>query len=714
MERGEQEPARLASRIDAVAVFSSGAVVTRLAMLSSRADRVRIDGLPLSLDDGSLRVSIEGAPVTAVDVALTVDLPMADPSLPPHEPQELRTARRESLRLRAAVALRDEDASKLQELGLSERPSGPRGQAPPPTPTAARLAMLDFKRGELERIASERERLAEELRRAELHLEQLQSRREQASSARQSRANELRKAAVVSLRWHGDPPAEGARLRVSYRVPGARWAPTYLIRFDAAMASAVIQVRAVLQQRTGEDWDDARLSVSTADAMAWHDLPELASQRIGRSRGEATRLGWRPPPTGAEALYADFDAALARLAPTPPVASDDQEASAVMVSERAIAFGGKAAPPRKSKRDRSRGGSAKVASKPTAPAVSDEMESAPPAPAGVQRRFRTQPDAMLGELRVGSASEAYGDEDGSGADDAATEPVHVALLDYGALRIAAPGAPLRGQLRPVDQEERLLSIALRAQVSLHAELHAALRDASGRAHEVASLPMPPRVQAASTPQLAYRWDADTPATVPSDGGWHAVPLGEREIPCALTHVTVPRLTQDVFRVAELANPFDAALLAGPAEVYAADRYLMTVDVPSTIPGAALCLGLGIEPGVAVARNASVSEASAGLIGGSLVISHRISTSVANKLQGEISVEVRERIPVPAAGVDDCKIKLGVVTPAWEDWRPAEHPFDGGRRWRVRVSPGATRELVAEYTITIPAKYEIVGGNRREA
>src|SRR5262245_45341781 len=122
MDRAEQGPSRLASRVDSVAVFASGAVVTRLAVLTTRVDRVRLDGLPLSLDDGSLRVAVEGAPASAVDAALTVDLPTADPALPPHESDELRAARRSARHAQAALALRDEGLAQLQELGLSARP----------------------------------------------------------------------------------------------------------------------------------------------------------------------------------------------------------------------------------------------------------------------------------------------------------------------------------------------------------------------------------------------------------------------------------------------------------------------------------------------------------------------------------------------------------------------------------------------------------------
>ena len=102
-----------------------------------------------------------------------------------------------------------------------------------------------------------------------------------------------------------------------------------------------------------------------------------------------------------------------------------------------------------------------------------------------------------------------------------------------------------------------------------------------------------------------------------------------------------------------------------------------------------------------------------MLGGSLALTHRIAITIANKLRAPVSIEVRERLPVPTPGVDDCKIKVVQVTPAWEDYRQEERHLDGGHRWRVQLPAGASQDLAAVYTVTIPSKSEIAGGNRRE-
>ncbi len=89
----------------------------------------------------------------------------------------------------------------------------------------------------------------------------------------------------------------------------------------------------------------------------------------------------------------------------------------------------------------------------------------------------------------------------------------------------------------------------------------------------------------------------------------------------------------------------------------------------------------------------------------------------NNLPRSVAVEIRERIP--AAGPEDpnVKVSVGKVEPAWERYEPPVEPnvpvLQGGHRWRLRIESATSQSLTASYTIKIPSKYELVGGNRRE-
>jgi hypothetical protein len=65
--------------------------------------------------------------------------------------------------------------------------------------------------------------------------------------------------------------------------------------------------------------------------------------------------------------------------------------------------------------------------------------------------------------------------------------------------------------------------------------------------------------------------------------------------------------------------------------------------------------------------------------------------------------------------DEKGIQLQVleVTPPWDPLTQVRRPIEGGHRWCVEIQPGVKQELKVRYQVSIAAKNQLVGGNRRE-
>lgn len=72
-----------------------------------------------------------------------------------------------------------------------------------------------------------------------------------------------------------------AQLRLSYMANGARWRPTYEIQYDPSIGKANVFFAGLVQQTTGEDWNDAKLILSTAIPSRSMPYPPLPAWRIG-------------------------------------------------------------------------------------------------------------------------------------------------------------------------------------------------------------------------------------------------------------------------------------------------------------------------------------------------------------------------------------------------------------------------------------------------
>jgi hypothetical protein len=768
------DPVDLISQVRAVTVYRRGAMITRAAELVRETDgfptRLQLVGLPLSLDDSSVRVEVEAldviggagqAPI-AGDLRVTLSVPGQDSELAPPSNDMLDQATLELALIRSTLEQLVRAEARLTKLQPIARGRPEEGKPPATSPTAARLELLSFRRERAEqlgeRIRAERDRE----RKARERLAHLREQQRLASTQRNTRTYELRKAAILELdRCVGPGLADKLRINLHYFVPGARWAPAYTVRLDGSMRSASLELRALVGQSTGEDWRGVALTLSTATPQQWTELPKLESQRIGRKQPPPAKTGWRPPPVGADELYADFDRGLGQPLASPepsPVDLVEQPAATPKVTEferllreEAEARAREEAVRMQVYEEQARRQSmhpgppmpppAGGAVPPGMPMPMMESEMMPQAMAPEMKRSRgSVVGAIVGGVvggavgAVGAVASAFG----GSADEGPTrsrsmspgsfddfkpheqlelaEPELIAgreLLDYGRLRLYDASHSQRGSLRRITtrvlyQQLSVESFAIDLAIE---QIDNALSVA--RSLERESAPERHRWPT-SEGGFDYAYVADAPSDLASDGQFHSLVIDLREAEATPRYIAIPRETQDVFRIVALRNPLAAPLLPGPADVYVAGKFALTSDVELTPIAGRIELGLGVEQAIKIARNVSFSEDSSGMFKRHLELRHGIAIEIANHLGSAATVEVRERIPIAAeAQADDIEVEIKKVEPSWEDYEPDDPPLEGGRRWIVEVPANQKRELEACWVVTIPSNHELVGGNRRE-
>jgi hypothetical protein len=705
--------------IDRVTVFRGGARVFRRVTVEVEADGVvRVPNLPLALQDGTLRATVhgDGAPA-ASQVRIGLEVPAKAEARPVSE-VALREARTAMRLLNVEADRVFEVMEALSRVSTPDRAKGRRSEQPM-SPTEARLQLLAFRREHLAELRTRHRELQRQQLEAGERVEALEAALALASDARTPRPSELRKTAVIRLqgaagRWD---------LELSYLVPGARWTPSYALWFAADYRSARLVMRASVAQRSGEDWSAARLSVSTALATRWSELPELPSRRIGRHQPVPPRAGWRPLPDDADALYADYDRAKERL---PRKTLGEQ---VVLMSGGAV--GGASAPvmtgplddepeppppppkPRK-KRSKPRYDGLGMGAAPPPPSAAP-MPARAAMPAAQMQRSRSVVGAF-GDA-AGAAMSALSADKPKGLQSLDAPPPTPQLaapedrMDYGALRLRGPDASERGRLVPVEALAVYQEVSVDVRVTT--KVLRVLAKVAARAEGVGQLALPPRcADPAPIDDFDHAWEAEHPVDVASDGAWHTVTLTATEGATALSYVTVPRESTDVFRMVRFDNPLRSPLASGPVDVYVGGDFLLTTRVSAVPPGGEVNLGLGVEQAIKVARNTSFDENSRGMFGGTRSLDHEVRIEVMNTLGWPAAVEVQERVPVVDADNKDIEVVETEVTPRWSELEQ-QPPVAGGRRWRVTVPAGRKQELLARYAVRIASAHELRGGDRRD-
>ncbi|GAA4930517.1 DUF4139 domain-containing protein [Streptomyces coeruleoprunus] len=681
------------SALDSVVVYAQGAVCRRLARGSVPPDgRVRVRGLPRSLDPGSLRARVVGAPgVRVTEARVEVE---AEPRTTgtPHE------SRREVERLRDAYAAargrRDRQLSLIDEVGAL-RPVPPARRREDPyrrTPVDAWLELAGFVDERLGGLHTRLVELEEALDRVEHELAVAEDRLARASTDAPSAHVETTVCAVLTLDGTGDAEVE---LELEYGVPGAVWVPAYRLTYRQGDGSGRLVLRASVAQRTGEDWTGVRIALATADLRRRTDLPRLRSVRIGRRQPDPTPSGWREPPAGLADLFAGYDAAGPRPATV---------AAAVAVAAGSAPVGAAPVPVPPPPPPPQGYGAPPPAALPVPggaspdvfgiPAPAQQVRSRPGAkPRTGGRSFAGAPAAMApaapaapgGAAPPPPPAQAAGPPQPSGAE-----------LDYAALVLCGPDEQggRRGRLFPDSPFDPVTAEHRR------------------RAEAVAALPLPghavrPRESAGS---FDHRFDATARADIPSDGTWHTVTVAQIPVGLRTEYLCVPSVEQTVYATLVLSNATDKALLAGPVEVTVDDDFLLTAALPTLAPGGVRRVGLGPAEGIRVTRRTNLHESASGLRGNTTVLDHRVHVELANRLARPVTVEVRERVPVTSE--PDVRIEERADWTAHEDGTGPEHLAPGTRVWRVDLPAGGTAALDGGYEIRIPAGKALVGGNRR--
>ncbi|MCA9571041.1 MAG: DUF4139 domain-containing protein, partial [Myxococcales bacterium] len=593
-------------------------------------------------------------------------------------------------------------------------PARPRAEGrPPASPMPARVALERFTHGSIDQRLGRIRELE-----AGLH-----GKREEAAdladrlhrSNREHLADRQTVSKAVRFPLHGDA-AGNVRIEVDYHVPGARWAPTYQCHVDTRTGDTAIHQRAVVVQDTGEDWSRVQLELSTALPTRFSELPELASIRIGKAQPPAVQRGFRPPPTGAAALFADFDRGplpgAPRVQPTrswavQTVALDDVLEMAELEVEEEMAdspemdFDESPEPAPEMRMDRAESALAADGFLGAPPPSPPRARSAA-APAPAKRKKARERDMAPGKPMPMEPDE-----------------VHDALPTFADLRLAGARSPDRGRLSPADPRAEYRASLDRLGLTLEDDLSGLLDQAQQRARAAASVGLPPGTSdiAGVIGAFDYTLHAEHRVDVPSDGTFHSIALASRSTRAELTYVVVPRVDTNVFRVAAIHNPTEAPMLPGPVEVYVGGRYVLSSQLPLVGPRGRFHLGLGVEQGVRCARNTHFRESRSGAAVVAMnELHHTIDVTLHNQLDRPIHAEVRERIPAPAENAE-VAVEEVRVEPPWEPWdqrKVGGARVLGGRRWTLDVPAGERTRLEAHYVVKIYANNEVVGGNRREA
>ncbi|MBZ4420735.1 mucoidy inhibitor MuiA family protein [Myxococcus sp. RHSTA-1-4] len=708
--------------ITAVTVYSDRARVVRTATLGvSGTQRVELPRLPDFVDPESIRVEAQGAEVASVDVR-----PASAPPFPQQEARKLLdTLDRLDDTITRVGAERAAHEAQLAALRRVQ-PVVPRGDddLASRVPAMAPLAPATW--------GTSAAFLVDTAAKLEARIRALA---DQSESLRTERSKRLEEAGQLGAR----PRKPGievavtlagtgqAKVQLSYLVPQhVRWYPRYELQLIPEQQRVQVAFSGRVSQETGEDWEGAKLTLSTALPSTATALPRLATWKIGtterfiptpKAREETASP---PPPLPNRIPEPDLELELRRQL-LARAGRPDEEPETVAASPPAPAQAPADLPNAPGNiigtviDAQSRQVAPDVVVTATSPSysgehvvVTDEQGNyrIPNLPSGVytlrfeKEEFRpyARADVRLRanrtirvnvELLPESLGEVIEITGRAPTLDVGSTTTGVPVDQEFTRRIAVSRPGARGGSSTSFESGTLPSGALEVQTSV------GLAPPAGWS--------PPRLDPRSPAALAGGYDlaftAPRPETVRSGQGERTIPLRIESWPVQVERQVFPALAPDAYLVAQLKSPSRSVLPGGEASLFVGADPAGSAALELVVPGEPFTLPLGVDRSVRAARNIRLVQSREGLLSKDDVNTYEVTLEVPNPYNFPLPVRVVDQWPLNKDG--KVEVKLVRTTPA-----ARQDEKTGELSWDLVVPPSSKKTVSFEYTLRRPLDWRL--------
>jgi hypothetical protein len=277
-QHGEPAPLRTRGTIDAVTVYRGQAMVTRVIELDGDAalQRVVVESLPARVKPGSVYAESAGG-LTVRSVRYRTRPVREDVREQVAQlDQQIKTHRREIEQLARQIDTLDAQQTLVSKLETFTAPAAEWELSHGVLDAEALQSITQFLFEQREHINEQRLELKFGKEDLEDNLNQLQ--RERNALTRTS--SKTMREAVVFIESNG----AAGQFELRYLVDNATWSPSYNLRGPASRDSVQLEYLASIRQVSGEDWNNVKMTLSTASPALVSEPPELASLSLSLSQ----------------------------------------------------------------------------------------------------------------------------------------------------------------------------------------------------------------------------------------------------------------------------------------------------------------------------------------------------------------------------------------------------------------------------------------------
>lgn len=185
---------------------------------------------------------------------------------------------------------------------------------------------------------------------------------------------------------------------------------------------------------------------------------------------------------------------------------------------------------------------------------------------------------------------------------------------------------------------------------------------------------------------------------PSDSKPYSVDVKEMNLDANFSHVSIPKLDQGAFLIANITGWQELDLVPGPTNVYFGGVYVGVSQIDTRNVGDTLALSFGRDTKVTVLRKLKKEVSSKKVMGSTKKETYLYETSIRNNQNVPIKINVFDQIPLSKN--TDITISTDEISNGSKDI------ITGEVKWEITLQPGETKNIEIGYSVKYPKDAQI--------
>ena len=198
--------------------------------------------------------------------------------------------------------------------------------------------------------------------------------------------------------------------------------------------------------------------------------------------------------------------------------------------------------------------------------------------------------------------------------------------------------------------------------------------------------------------LTAEFEIAAPFSCPTDAKPYMVDIKQMDIPATFTHISVPKLDQGAFLMANIVGWQDLDLMPGPTNVYFAGNYVGRSHIDTRNVSDTLALSFGRDTKIQVARKLKGDKSTSKVSGVTRKDTYFYDVVLRNNRSEPVKVNVYDQIPVSR--------NTEIIVSVEETSDGQRDNSTGEVKWEVTIQPGQSINLEIGYTVKYPKAAKI--------